>query len=247
MEPKKFCILFRWELEKNLSLPVLTFLIVSALIVVLAQTNSSVLSDRNFLNLYFGSGNVFYILTIVASAFLSRSFAGSIEKGELNLLLSYPIKRWEIFISKFTTIFITIFIVYSVAFSLRIYLYLLSPYDPLFYLSLFAFFLHLLLVSGVSITVSIITKNEVMSLAASILLLLGLESAAGTSIYLSSQGRFLYLFQYFGKITRGILPFGEEIIVTTNDVAIAIFIPILIFLVLFFLSFIYLTRAMEFD
>ena len=239
-------ILIRWELQKQLSLPALGFLIASAIIVVLTQANPSILPERNFVGLYSSSTTIFVIFNVIGSAFFSRSFAGGIGKNEFKLLLSYPVKRSQIFFSKYIVMFATIFIIYSAVFILNIYLNLLSPFEPLFYLSLLFFALHLLVVCGIASVISIVTKNEVMSAMASILLLLGLESMTGPSLF-SSQGRFMYIFQYFGEITRGFRPFGDQFIVTSTDALMAILIPIIVFSVLFILSFVYVTRSMEFD
>jgi hypothetical protein len=117
----------------------------------------------------------------------------------------------------------------------------------MFYLTLFAFLLQMMMTCGVSVAVSMVTKSEIMSMMASVLLLLGLDNIAGTENYLSSQGRFRFLFQYFGELTHGVPPFGDEIIVTADDVVMLIAVPVSIFAVLIVLSFVYFTRVMEVD
>lgn len=247
MELPSFIRLIRWELEEYLSLPVLSFIIASAILAVLVQASSGFLPGSNYVNLYHGSGTVFMILTLVAGAFFSRSFAGSLGRGELKVLLSYPIKRWQLFLSKVTALFVVIFVIYSTAYSMHLYLDGISLFEPMFYLTLFAFLLQLMLACGVSVAVSMVTKNEIMSMMASVLLLLGIDNVAGTQNYLSSQGRFRFLFQYFGELTHGAPPLGNELIVTADDIVIVVSIPVLVFVVLLFLSFVYFTRIMEVD
>lgn len=247
MELPSFIRLIRWELEEYLSLPVLSFIIASAILAVLVQASSGFLPGSNYVNLYHGSGTVFMILTLVAGAFFSRSFAGSLGRGETKLLLSYPVKRWELFLSKVTALFVVIFVIYSTAYSMHLYLDGISLFEPMFYLTLFAFLLQLMIACGVSVAVSMVTKNEIMSMMASVLLLLGIDNIAGTQNYLSSQGRFRFLFQYFGELTHGAPPLGDEFIVTTDDIVILVSIPVLVFVVLLFLSFVYFTRVMEVD
>jgi ABC-type transport system involved in multi-copper enzyme maturation permease subunit len=247
MELPSFIRLIRWELEEYLSLPVLSFIIASAILAVLVQASSGFLPGSNYVNLYHGSGTVFMILTLVAGAFFSRSFAGSLGRGETKLLLSYPVKRWELFLSKVTALFVVIFVIYSTAYSMHLYLDGISLFEPMFYLTLFAFLLQLMIACGVSVAVSMVTKNEIMSMMASVLLLLGIDNIAGTQNYLSSQGRFRFLFQYFGELTHGAPPLGDEFIVTADDIVILVSIPVLVFVVLLFLSFVYFTRVMEVD
>ncbi|MEJ2271251.1 MAG: ABC transporter permease subunit [Candidatus Bathyarchaeota archaeon] len=244
MITKKFSKLVRWELEEYLSLPVLGFIIASAILAVLIQNSRPFMS---YINIYFGSGNVFLVLTFVAGAFFSRSFAGSFGRGEIKLLLSYPIKRWQVFLSKFTTWFVLLFVIYGATYSLHLYLDGLSLFEPLFYLSLFAFLLQLMLVCGISIAVSMVTRNEIMSMMSSVLLLVGIDGIFGTENFLSAQGRFWFLFQYFGKLIRGSQPLGDDVIVTANDIVMAVSVPVLIFVFLFILSFVYFIYFMEVD
>jgi ABC-type transport system involved in multi-copper enzyme maturation permease subunit len=246
MEHKNFFGLVRWQIEEYLNLPILAFLIASAIIAVLSQTSTNILPD-DYVNLYYGSGAVFTILALVASALFSRSFAGSMARGEMKLMLSYPIKRWQLFISKFTALFLTIFVIYGAVYSLHFYLDMLNLFEPMFYLSLFAFFLQLMVACAVSVAVSMVSKNEAISILASVLLLLGLDNMSGTSSYFSGQGRFQFLFQYFGKLTHDSLPFGDKFIVTTYDVVMAVSVPALIFAVLLFAAFVYFIRILEVD
>lgn len=247
MQKGNFFSLIHWELEEYLTLPVIAFIIVSAIFALLTHTTSIISKADSYLNLYYGSGTVFLFLTFVAGALFSRSFAGSIARGEIKLLLSYPVKRWKVFVSKFTAMFVVIFAIYGVTFSLHIYLDVLSPFEPLVYLSLFAFLLQLMLSSVISITFSLVTKNEIMSVIASVLLLLGIENVVGTQNYLSAQGRFKFLFAYFSELIRNVKPFGDNFLFTTNDVVMAILVPVLIFALLFILSFVYYTYFMEID
>jgi ABC-type transport system involved in multi-copper enzyme maturation permease subunit len=246
MKTKNFTRLVRWELEEYLSLPVLAFIVASAVISVLFQNPNPSISG-GYIKLYSGSGLVLFVLALVAGAFFSRSYAGSIGRGETKLLLSYPIRRWHVFLSKFVALFTTIFVAYGVAYSLNLYFYGLSLFEPMFYLTLFAFLLQLMLACGVAIAVSMVTKNEIMSMMASLLLLLGVDNMSGIPSYFSAKGSFKTLFQYFSEQIYDFLPFGEEFIVTFDDAVMAVSVPISIFVLLFILSFVYFTRFMEID
>jgi ABC-type transport system involved in multi-copper enzyme maturation permease subunit len=243
----RFLNLVRWEIEEYLSLPVLAFLIGSAIIATLAQTNINALPGNDYVNLYFGSSMVFTVLTLVAGAFFSRSFAGSIGRGETKLMLSYPIKRNRLFLSKLTAMFLPILVIYCTTYLMHVYLDNLGFFEPMLYVTLSAFILQLMMACAISVAISMVTKSEIMSVVASVFLLLGIDSIAGSNSYLSGQGRFQSLFQYFGGITHGSLPFGDKLVVSPNDIVIAVLIPVLIFLLLIVLSFVYFTIYMEVD
>jgi ABC-type transport system involved in multi-copper enzyme maturation permease subunit len=223
------------------------FLIVSAIISTLAQVTTNTNPVLNYVNLYRGSDTVFIFLTFSACAFLSRSFAGSLAKGETKTLLSYPMNRWQLFLSKFMAMFLAVFSIYGTAYSIHLYIDSLSILESMFYLSLFVFFLQLLVVCAVAVAISMLVKNEIMSLLASILLLLGIDNLAGIHSLVSTQGRFMTLFGYFGELTHELPPFGDEFVVTSEDVLLAISGLLLVFVVLFVLSFVYFVKFMEVD
>lgn len=104
MAQHKFLGLMRWEIEEYLSLPLLIFLVASAIIATLSYTYFG--APTPYYNLFYGSGTVLLILALVAGAFFARSYAGSIGRGETKLMLSYPIKRSQLFLSKFTALFL---------------------------------------------------------------------------------------------------------------------------------------------
>ena len=243
----KFFDVVRWELEEKLSLPVILFLIFSGIVATLVQPTNNIEPTRNFLNLYNGSDTFFLFLTFISCALLSHSFAGDLSKGETKLLLSYPIKRWQLFGSKLVAMFLTVFFIYGTAYSIHLYLDSLSFLEPMFYLTLFVFSLQLMVVCSITIVISLFVKNEIMSLLASILLLFGFDNIIGNQSYISTNGRFMWLFQYFGELTHEIKPFGENFIVTVDDTIIAILIPVLIFIVLIAVSYVYFVHIMEVD
>lgn len=237
----------RWEIEEYLSLPIVAFVVGNAIISVLAQTTTNVNPSRMYLNLFYGSAPVLLFLTITTSVLFCRSYGGSIGKGETKLMLSYPIKRQTLFLLKYAMLFVTVMGVYGAAYFLHVYLDGLSVFDPMVYISLFSLFLQLILVSAFSTGVSIATKNEVISILVSVLVLLGLENIAGSQGYFSGEGRFANLFQYFGSLSHTPPPLGPNFIVSETDVSTCIAIPIVFFLILFTMSFLYFTRFMEFD
>jgi hypothetical protein len=153
-----------------------------------------------------------------------------------------------LFLSKFIALFSVISVVYCSVFSFQVYLLGLSPIEPMVYVSFLGLILQLLLFSSLSVALSIIIKNEVVSILASILLLYGVENIASSSItYWTSAGRYKILFGYFGLLTHGELPSGFMFIPTINDVAVAIIFPLLLSFFIITICFFYYTRVMEID
>ncbi|MCW4010135.1 MAG: ABC transporter permease [Candidatus Bathyarchaeota archaeon] len=248
MAQRTFLSLVRWELEEYLSLPVLAFLVASAIVAVLAQSNTvSPMPGRAYINLYNGSDTVMLIMTIGAGAFFARTYAGSISRGETKIMLSYPIKRWQLFFSKFTAMFLIIFVIYGATYSMHFYLDGIALSEPMFFVTLLSFLLQLMLACSFSIAVSMVTKSEIMSILAAVLLLMGIDSVVGTQGYFSAQGRLYYLFQYYGELTHGSPPLGDQFIVTANDVTVAVLFPAVVTVLLLIGSYVYFTRYLEVD
>jgi ABC-type transport system involved in multi-copper enzyme maturation permease subunit len=245
MGQHRFLGLMRWELEEYVSLPLLAFLVASAIIATLSYAYFG--APTVYYNLFFGSGTVLLIMALVAGAFFARSYAGSIGKGETKLMLSYPVKRSELFLSKFTALFLVVFAIYVPVYYLHVYIDGMTAFDPLVFLTLFGLVLELMLSCSVAVGISMATKNEIMSILATVLLLFGLDSILGYNNPLSAQGRVYYLLQYVGQQLHGTLPIPANSGVTANDTLMAVFVPIAAFVVLIGGSYGYFTRVMEVD
>jgi ABC-type transport system involved in multi-copper enzyme maturation permease subunit len=242
----KFLGLMRWELEENLSLPLLAFLVASAIIATMVNYHFGQ-SYREYTRLYYSSGTVLLISSLVAGAFFARSFAGSIGRGTTKIMLSYPIKRSQLFLSKFIALFLVISVIYLPVFCVHVYVDGLAAFGPMILLSLFGLLLQLMLTCSVAVGISLLTKSEVVSILATVLLLFGLDSILGMWDPLSAQGRLFHLFQYFGNELYGTLPFGGRDAVTADATLLAVLVPVVVFVVLIVGSFVYFTRFMEVD
>jgi ABC-type transport system involved in multi-copper enzyme maturation permease subunit len=245
MTQHTFLGLMRWEIEEYLSLPLLSFLVASAIIATLSYTAFG--DPTSYSSLFWGSGTVLLILALVAGAFFARSYAGSIGRGETKLMLSYPIKRSQLFLSKFAALFLVVFTIYIPVYTLHVYLDGIAVFDPMVFLTLFGLLLELMLACSVAVGVSMVTKNEIMSILATVLLLFGLDNILGAHHVLSAQGRVFYLLQYFGEQLHGTPPFLGEPAVTANDTLLAVLVPIVVFAILIAGSFVYFTRYLEVD
>jgi len=247
---KTFSRLFLWELETNLNLPTLAIIIASATITILVQSSSNMWIN-NYANLYYGANTVFLILTLVACTLFSHSFAGNYGNGELKRILSYPVKRWQVFLSKITALNLIIFTIYASTYTIHLYLNSLNLIEPMFYISLFAIFLHLLLVCAISVGISMTTKNELMSIITTFLLFLGLDTTFNTISYFSSNGRFTYIFGYLEHLLHSepyqVYYLQPGIPVTLEQAIISITLPLAIIIIVLVTTFIYFTRKMEVD
>ena len=246
MVQHKFLGLMRWEIEEYLSLPLLSFLVASAIIATLINYEFDQ-PFRQYTSMFYSSGTVLLILSLVAGAFFARSYAGSIGRGETKLMLSYPIKRSQLFFSKFTALFLVVFAIYIPVFSLHIYIDGVAAFGPMVFLALFGLLLQLMLACSVAIGISMVTKSEIMSILAVVLLLFGVDSVLGFRNILSAQGRVYYLFQYFGNQLYGMPPLGGLPVITANETLLAVLVPIVVFIVIIVGSFLYYTRFMEVD
>jgi ABC-type transport system involved in multi-copper enzyme maturation permease subunit len=248
-KPKTFSQLVIWEIENCLNLPILSLVIVSAIIAVLVQSSSPPRGlTTSYMNLYDGTGIIFLILTLVVCTLFSHSFAGNFGRGELKRILSYPVKRWQVFLSKVTALNLIIFGAYASVYALNLYLNTPSLLEPMFYVSLFTMFLQLLFVCAVSVGISMLTKSELISIIVSFLLLLGLDNAFDNRSIFSSSGRFRFIFGYFEQITRdGPYNVSPDTPITFEQFTNSIAFPLLISIIVLAVAFIYFTRRMEVD
>jgi len=244
--PKTFSRLFLWEIENLLNLPVLALIVASAILAVLVQSTSITGFTHNYGDLSTGARTIFLILTFVTCTLFSHSFAGSFGRGDLKRMLSYPVKRWQIFISKVFALNLIIFGIYASAYAMNLYINAICLIEPMFYVSLFTIFLQLLFVSAVSVGVSMIAKSELVSIVVSFLLIFGLDNSFNSSIF-SSNGRFTNIFGYFEQITHPGSHSVSLVPPTFEEFTGSILFPLLSAVVVLVVVFVYFTRKMEVD
>ncbi|XHH09023.1 MAG: ABC transporter permease [Candidatus Bathyarchaeia archaeon] len=245
--PKTFSRLFLWEIENCLNLPALALIVASAILAVLVQSKSITGFSHNYSDLSTGTSTIFLILTLVTCTLFSHSFAGSFGRGDLKRMLSYPVKRWQIFVSKVFALNLIIFGTYASAYAINLYINAISLIEPMFYVSLFTIFLQLLFVCAVSAGISMIAKNELISIVVSFLLIFGLDNAFYFGNIFTSIGRFINIFGYFEQVTH---PGGHSVssvAVTFEQFTGSIAFPVLTAVVVLGIVFVYFTRKMEVD
>jgi len=244
--PKTFFRLVLWEIENCLNLPVLSLIVASAILAVLVQSTTITGFSHNYRDLSTGATTIFLILTLVTCTLFSHSFAGSFGRGDLKRMLSYPVKRWQIFISKVFALNLIIFGIYASAYAMNLYINAISLLEPMFYVSLFTIFLQLLFVCAISVSISMIAKSELMSIVVSFLLIFGLDNTFNSGIF-TSMGRFSNIFGYFEQITHPGSRSAALAAVTFEQFTGSIVFPLLTAVIVLGLVFVYFTRKMEVD
>ncbi|MCL2173183.1 MAG: ABC transporter permease [Candidatus Bathyarchaeota archaeon] len=245
--PKAFFRLFLWEIENCLNLPVLSLIVASAILAVLVQSTSITGFTHDYGDLYSGASTIFLILTLVTCTLFSHSFAGSFGRGDLKRMLSYPVKRWQIFVSKAFALNLVIFSIYASTYAMNLYINAISLLEPMFYVSLFTIFLQLLFVCAVSVGISMLAKSELMSIVISFLLVFGLDNAINFHGISTSMGRFRNIFGYFEQITHPGFHYASSVAVTFERFTGSIVFPLLTAVVVLGIVFVYFTRKMEID
>jgi len=231
-----------WEFEEYFAFPMLEIVVVVVVLTVLTPNVIETLPVFSYVNLLSGIQVVFLFLIFVAGVMFCHSYAGSISKGEVKMILSYPVQRSKLFLSKFVALFSILFAVYAGVFVLQIPLLSLNPFEPLFYASLLLVGLQLFMVCTVATALSVVTKNELLSILASALLLFGIESIASTASLTTFTGRFAIGFSFVRQCFH-----GSWSSVSTSDLLVSIFVVLSVSILLFVFSYVYFTRKMEID
>ncbi len=230
-----------WELEESFAFPMLEVILVIAVFTVLTPVIKEFSPASSYDNLTVGIQSIFLLLIFIAGVLFCHSYAGGISRGETKMVLSYPVQRSKLFLAKFIALFTVLAAVYVGVFALQIPLLALNPFEPMFYASVLLVLLQLLLVCTISTALSVVTKNEVLSILASALLLFGIESVAQESL-VSFTGRFTNGFTFIRQYVYGGLSFTPLI-----DGLFSVFVVGGVSVSLLVFSFVYFTRKMEID
>jgi len=231
-----------WELEECFAFPMLEAILVTAVLTVLTPEIVEILPVFSYNNLLSGIQPIFLFLIFIAGVLFCHSYAGSLSRGETKMVLSYPVQRRNLFLSKFIALFFVLSIVYVGVFAVQIPLLSLNPLDPLFYVSMLLVLLQLFLVCTISTALSVVTKNEVLSILASALLLFGVESVVSGESLVTFTGRFTVGFEFVRQYFHGVLSS-----VSLSDVLVSVFAVLGVSVLLFVFSYVYFTRKMEID
>jgi ABC-type transport system involved in multi-copper enzyme maturation permease subunit len=231
-----------WEFEECFAFPMLEVILVIAVLTVLTPAILEVSPVSSYVNLTSGIQAIFLFLIFITGVLFCHSYAGGISRGETKMVLSYPVQRSKLFLSKFIALFSVLSVVYIGVFALQIPLLTLNPFEPMFYASLLLVMLQLFLVCTISTVLSVVTQNEVLSILASALLLFGIENLASSESLVTFTGRFTTGFTFIRQYVYGGLSSTPLF-----DGLFSVFVVGGISVLLFGFSFVYFTRKMEID
>ena len=238
------------ELEAYWSFPVFELVLFTSLLSILNRPfqpfsshefNVPLLNDG-----IYGLGILLQILII--GVLIPRSFAGSINRRETNVILSYPVKRKTLLASKILTNFLLFFGLLSLGVLINTYLLGLSYFELAPYVLIAIIGIQVLFLCGLSIFISLLLKNEVISIFAFLLIMLGLEfnpmAMSGFASNLTQIRSNDVMFQYLVGVLYGKNP-GYTY--TFQDFSTALGFPLLIGLLLIVASFIYFQWVLQID
>jgi ABC-type transport system involved in multi-copper enzyme maturation permease subunit len=232
------------EFEGYWSFPVLELVLFAGLLSIL---NASISPLNRYTELnrgIYGLGILFQILII--GILVPRSFAGSLSRREIAVLLSYPVNRWAVLSSKILTSFLTFFAVLALAILIDIPLMSLSFFEPAPYILMAVVAIQVLFLCTLAMFISLMLKSEIVSIFVFLLLMLGLEfnpmASSGAFSYLTQIRSNNVMFQYLTSIF-----YNQNSQFTFRDFGTALGFPLLASLLLITFSFIYFQKMMQID
>jgi len=213
----KFLTIFSWEAKRILRFPLLEIYLVLVMLTVVTEMSYvsytissgsapivSTLSDRlvslweakTFDIVRLCTPNLFIMFILTGSTLVGNFMAKEIENGTTKLLISHPISRSQVFLSKYLVLFFTLAIVPSIVILLAIFM--LDPRFPIQLLhtkteilALVALmFMISFYVTSVSVACSILSKNVALAMLGAIGILLVLNIISNNYTFL--PGRSLY-------------------------------------------------------
>lgn len=239
------------ELEEYWAFPVFELVLFATMVAMLNRISTHGYRD---LILYASHDVVFIFQILIVGAIVSRTFAGSIHSREVLVLLSYPVKRWGVFLSKIIANFLTIFAIFAGVGLLNIPLMGLSPLEPAVYVLIAIILVQLFFLFTVDIAISLALKNEIISIFVFILLMFGIEFFAATlgfpyryfTLSKGSEVMFGYL-TFLAHASSTPSPVTGEPPFTFQEFTVALTFPLLTSIFLLVISLIYFQWMMQLD
>jgi hypothetical protein len=99
--------LIAWELRDTWPFPMLEIVIAITIIQVMPITSYRGLSPSDYF------GHMLFVIVISTAIVFGRSLAESIETRKLVVLLSYPVSRTQVFVTKYLVNLLTIFLIFG--------------------------------------------------------------------------------------------------------------------------------------
>jgi len=236
------CILI--EFEGYWSFPVFELVLFAGFFSILNQP--AMTTTFGYRNLNRGIDGIGILLQIlIVGVIVPRSFAGSFSRREIVVLLSYPIKRSTLLLSKIAAGYLPMLAVLSSAILVAVPISGLSFFEAAPYALILTSSIQLLFLFSIAMFVSIFLKNELVSVLGFLLLMFGIEfnpvTLFGTFTLTQIRNNDI-LYQYLTATlygASGAYSFDQFI----STLAITLFIS----LALIALAFVYYIRVMQVD
>ncbi|MHA1721999.1 MAG: ABC transporter permease [Candidatus Baldrarchaeia archaeon] len=180
----RFFTLLLWEFDENFSFPVFEVLVFVAIFFLIGFTSQSMhpymvwvpVFDMPFYGYLDSSLTGCAFISMFFTGFLfARNIAGKFSNREMKTLLSYPVKRRDLFLSKFFANFIVLYLLFGSVLVFDAVLTGFSVFSPLVGFTLLSLLIGLMFLCSVSMTISLLIKNEALSFFGVFFLIYGLE------------------------------------------------------------------------
>ncbi len=232
------------ELEAYWNFPVFELVLFTALLSVLSGT-SSLQTGYFYLNQGFYQFGILLQILIIG-IIVPRSFAGSISSRQLMVWLSYPTKRWKILLSKLVANFLVLAGTLAFAVLINSALMGVSFLEPGPYVLIAVVAILVMFWCAISMFISVMVKNEAVSVFGFLLLMFGLEfnplATSGAYASLTQLRSNMVLYNYLTS-----LAYGTRSIYTFQDFTTALVFPLAISLVLILFSVVYFEKVLQID
>jgi ABC-type transport system involved in multi-copper enzyme maturation permease subunit len=232
------------ELEEYWSFPVFELVLFAGLISILKPGKPliMVVDYREINSGIYGLG--FLLLMLIIGLIIPRTFAGSLNRRETLVFLSYPVKRRTVLLGKFIANYLMFLLVLSTAVMLQIPLVGLSPLDAAPYALIITIAIQLLLLCSIAMFISVTLKNEIISVFMFLTFMFGIEFSPAI---LSTTYAYLTPVNSNNILYRGFTSLFYEGQVTSSQFSTALAFPLLATLILLIISLVYFEKVMQLD
>jgi len=181
---RRFFIFLLWEFEEHFNFPVLEILVFVAVLFLIGFVSQSmhpymirgpVFDMPLYDYLDFSLSGCIFISMFFTGFLFARNIAGKFSNREMKTLLSYPVKRRDLFLSKFFANFIVLYLLFGSVLVFDASLTGFSVFSPLVGFTLLSLLISLMFLCSVSMIISLLIKNEALSFFGVFFLIYGLE------------------------------------------------------------------------
>ncbi len=240
--------LISWEIEENLSFPIPEFIIFISIVFSLLVSNPAInFTVSDFLMFFNGSA---YPILISVALLYAKSYGEPISNGKIKLLLSYPVRRREVFFAKYLTNFIFLLLTFGSILFFNAYLTQIDTFSVIL-ISFAALVIVIFLLSTVATFISLAIKSNALSAITIFAIFFGIDSIARSLdkpyniIFSLTQGGYNIAKYIISQQNVGLQLLGKEISESVFMTILALNTGIAI--TAFIVSFVYFVYFLEVD